>query len=333
MTSVCVLGGGSFGTALADLLARRGLSVRWWMRDPEHAQAVRRTGRNPRYLSEMPLAAGITPTADLAEALRDAAWAIAALPSQALRPTLERARGPLGERPLVIAAKGIEVDSLMTMEEVAADVLGAAARSRLLALSGPSFAREIMQGHPTAVVLACRDEALAERIAAPFFCDNFRAYTSPDVVGVEMGGALKNVMAIAAGVVSGLGFGDNTRAALVTRGLAEITRLSMAKGAHPMTLAGLAGLGDLVLTCTGALSRNRAVGFALGQGRSLEEALASVKETAEGVVTARSAYLLSQRLGVEARIIRAVYQGLYEGVSVREAVTALVRRPPGSELE
>ncbi len=333
MHEVAVLGGGSFGTALAELTARRGFGVRLWMRDPAVAAELNRTRRNPRYLSEFVLDPKVAGTADLAAAVRGATFVLAVVPSHSLRQVLGEARPHLGSVPLVLAAKGIENETLMTMDEVAHDVLGEDIRPRLLTLSGPSFAREIVLGHPTAVVLAGADEKLARSVADDLFSETFRAYTSTDVIGVELGGALKNVIAIAAGVVSGLGFGDNTRAALITRGLAEITRIAVAKGAHPMTLAGLAGVGDLVLTCTGAQSRNRRLGQLLGEGKTLDEAQASVQQVVEGVKTARSAHLLAEALGVEARITRAVYEGLYEGVSVREAVTHIVRRPPGRERE
>jgi glycerol-3-phosphate dehydrogenase (NAD(P)+) len=333
MRTVAVLGGGSFGTALAELTARRGFGVRLWMRDGEAVRALNRTHKNPRYLSQFELHRSVVATDDLKGAVSDAAWVLVAVPSHSMRGVLTSARGALGSAPIVLAAKGIENETLMTMDEVATDTLGAAVRARLLTLSGPSFAREIVAGQPTAVVLACADEPLAREVASDLFSDTFRAYTSSDVIGVEMGGALKNVMAIASGVVSGLGLGDNTRAAIVTRGLAEITRLAVAKGAHPMTLAGLSGVGDLVLTCTGGQSRNRTLGQLMGEGKTLEQALAQIREVVEGVNTARSAHLLAQKLGVEARITRAVYQGLFEGVSVREAVAALVRRPPGSERE
>ena len=203
----------------------------------------------------------------------------------------------------------------------------------MVSLSGPSFAREIMLQHPTAVVLAGDDAALCQRLASMMFSDSFRAYRSSDWVGVEMGGALKNVMAIAAGALTGLGMGDNSRAALITRGVAEMSRMAIAKGGQPQTLAGLAGVGDLVLTCTGALSRNRAVGQALGEGRTVAEALTAVGQVAEGVATSLAAYKLAQRLQVDAPIISAVFRVLYTGQPVQDAVSDLVRRAPGSEWD
>lgn len=331
MQRVTVLGSGSFGTALAQLFARQGQTVRLWSRHAAQAAAINLSRRNPEYLSEFVLLPAITATASLAEALQDSEWVVVALPSHALRATLTAAKPHLRLQPLVIGTKGIEHETLMTMDEVAIDVLGEAWQDRVLALSGPSFAREIMAEQPTAVVLACRDEALAQSVARLLFCDSFRAYCSTDMVGVEMGGALKNVMAIAAGAISGLGLGDNTRAAIITRGIAEITRLAVAKGGNPLTLLGLAGVGDMILTCTGGLSRNRAVGQALGEGTSVEAAVRGVRQVAEGVQTAAAAYHLAQRLGVDVPITSAVYRVLHADLPMRDAVQELVRREPGRE--
>lgn len=331
MQRVCILGGGSFGTAISDLLARQGYDVHLWVRDASVAHHMQQHRRNPRYLSEFTLHENILPTSDLRAALTQAEWVVSTLPSHALRPILEETAPWFPNVPLVLGSKGIESNTLFTCAEIAADVLGHHWENQILALSGPSFAREIMLQHPTAVVLACTDESLAHHIGKAFFCDSFRAYSSTDVVGVEMGGALKNVMAIAAGAISGMGFGDNTRAALITRGIAETSRLAAAKGGKPLTLAGLAGVGDMVLTCTGALSRNRAVGQALGEGKSVEEAIRSVRQVVEGVQTAKSAMQLADRLKVDAPITHAVYSVLYEGWSVRQAIMDLVRREPGRE--
>lgn len=333
MKRVCVLGGGSFGTALADLCARRGHDVWQWVRHPARAKAINTTHRNPDYVSEFDLAPTLRATADPEEALHQSHWCLLAVPTPAVRPTLELLRTVRSPIPLVLAAKGIENESLMTLSEVVLDVLGPAWQDQVLALSGPSFAREIMQRFPTAVVLASRHEGLADAIGKALFCDYFRAYSSTDLVGVEMAGALKNVIAIATGGAAGLGLGHNSRAALITRGLAEITRFAVAKGANPLTVAGLAGVGDLVLTCTGDLSRNRTVGRLLGEGKTLAEATAIVREVAEGVRTTRSAHALAQQLGVDARITRVVYQVLYEDQPVREGLNQLVRRAPGPELE
>jgi glycerol-3-phosphate dehydrogenase (NAD(P)+) len=232
----------------------------------------------------------------------------------------------------VSASKGIEVDSLQTMDEVLRDVLPDRMADRMAFLSGPSFAMEVAQGHPTAVTMAAHDAEVAARAQELFQTDRFRVYTTEDVRGVELGGSLKNVIAIASGVVDGLGFGNNTRAALITRGLAEITRLGVELGASPRTFSGLAGMGDLILTCTGALSRNRSVGLELAAGRSLEEVLAGMTMVAEGVRTARSARQLAERTGVEMPIVDAVHAVLYEGRSAREAVETLMLREPKPEV-
>ena len=333
LKTVAVLGGGSFGTALAQLAAREGQKVRLWMRDSKQAEAINETRHNPRYLSDFELHENIAGTTDMEQALVGADWVMVAGPSQAVRSCLTEAKKFVGDVPLVLAAKGIENETLMTMDEVVHDVLGDEWKDRTLAMSGPSFAKEIIQGMPTAVVLACTDEPLAAQIADILFSDTFRAYTSTDIVGVEVGGALKNVMAIAAGGVIGMGWGHNVRASLVTRGLSEITRIAVAKGANPLTLSGLAGVGDLMLTCTGGLSRNRAVGQALGEGKTLAEAQESIRQVAEGVKTAKGAYLLIQKLGVDCPIMETVYRVLYEDVPIDEAVQGLVERPTGQELQ
>lgn len=334
MQTVAVLGDGSFGMALATLLARIGSErVALWSHNSERIAAMRTERRNPKYLSDHELHAAIAPTESLQDALTDAELVVVAIPSQVIRSVLSAGAPHWPEAPIVLGSKGIENDTLMTLDEVVIDVLGESFASRVLALSGPSFAREIVEGEPTAVVLASRDQSLADTISARLCIGAFRAYSSSDIVGVELGGALKNVMAIAAGAITGMGYGHNTRTAMITRGLAEITRLAVAKGAHPMTLAGLAGMGDLVLTCTGGLSRNRAVGEKLGQGKTMNEALAEIGQVAEGVKTTLSAKQLADRLGVDAPITNAVYRVLYEDASIRDAVAGLLARPTKRERE
>lgn len=333
MQHVLVLGGGSFGTALAQLFARRGIKVSLHVRTPGVAAAINQSRRNPNYLSEFALHANITATACLKTGMALCDTIVSGLPSHALRDVMTELSAHLGApRPLIIGTKGIEPDTLMTMDEVTQDVLGDRVAPFIVALSGPSFAREMMREHPTAVVLACRDEALAQRIAQPLFCETFRPYCSTDVVGVEMGGALKNIMALAAGALVGLGLGDNSRAAMITRGIAEISRLAIAKGGDPLTLMGLAGVGDLVLTCTGALSRNRAVGEAMGRGLSLQEACAQVGQVAEGIGTTKAAFALAQKLNVQVPITRAVYQVLYKQMPAAQALQQIMQRAPGREL-
>jgi glycerol-3-phosphate dehydrogenase (NAD(P)+) len=321
---VAVLGGGSWGTALAAHLARAGARVRLWVREPEIAAAINDRRENPRYLKGVALPQGLCALTDLAEAARGAPALVVAVPSEFCRELYRRLR-PLAApgAPLVSATKGIETESLQRMTEVAADE---APGHPLAVLSGPSFALEVARGQPTAVVVASADAAVAEALQRRFSARTFRAYTSDDVVGVELAGALKNVIAIAAGIVAGLGYGHNTLAALITRGLAEISRLAAAKGARPDTLAGLAGLGDLVLTCTGGLSRNRRVGELLGAGRSLDEAVHETEMVAEGVRTALAACALAERAGVEMPIASQMRAVLYGGKPPREAVDELMLR-------
>ena len=261
------------------------------------------------------------------EALGRAEIVVLVVPSGAFRSVLDRARPHVPPGALVVSAtKGIESGSLMTMGEVLADVLGRAVGHRAVAFSGPSFAKEVAAGMPTAVVAASADAEAARAAQQALVTERLRVYTSDDPVGVEIGGSLKNVIALAAGASDGLGFGHNARAALITRGLAEIGRLAVAKGGRERTLAGLAGLGDLVLTCTGELSRNRTVGFELGRGRRLDDVLASLGHVAEGVETARSAYELAARIGVDLPITAEVYRVLYEGKPPRQAVVDLMSR-------
>lgn len=328
MTRVAVLGAGAFGTALSKVLAEQKNPTKLWAIDEGLAEAINETKRNDTYLPGVSLPDTLTATPDIAEVLADAELAIFVVPSHATRAVAEQAKDHIGgDTILCCATKGIENDSLMLMSEVMVDVLGDAYRPRLTYFSGPSFAKEIAAGVPTAVTVAGESSEMAERVQREFATINLRMYFTHDVVGVELGGALKNVIAIAAGAVDGLGLGLNTRAALMTRGLAELTRLGMAKGAEPATMAGLAGMGDLVLTCTGSLSRNRTVGFELGKGRKLDAILNDLGHVAEGVKTTLSAYQLGQKLGVEMPITEEVYHVLYEDKPARQAVMDLMTRP------
>jgi glycerol-3-phosphate dehydrogenase (NAD(P)+) len=271
------------------------------------------------------------PTANLEAALEGVELVVLALPTEALRQTLGAARGFLPEVPLVVASKGIEKRTLLLPTEIVDDVLGGTARTRTLALSGPSFAVEVAKRQPTNVVVAAKDLAVSVDVQSRIATERLRVYSSDDPVGVQVGGALKNVIAIAAGACDGLGFGHNTRAALITRGLAEMARLATKKGGNVLTLAGLAGLGDLVLTCTGELSRNRTVGYELGRGRPLAEVLAGLGHVAEGVTTAESAHRLANDLGVDLPIASEVYAVLFENKPVLEAVRDVLARPLRSE--
>lgn len=328
---VTVLGAGSWGTALALHAARRGHAVRLWTRSAEHLAAMQVDGCNRRYLAEFPFPGNVTPTHDLAAALAGAELVILAIPSHALRDALVQVKEVFtrsgGPAPMyLVAAKGVEVDSLATMADVVKETLPGEHAGRMAALGGPSFAAEVARGLPTAVVIASHAAAVADRIQHMLAGDGLRAYVTEDVVGVELGGAFKNVIALGAGVCDGAGLGQNARAALITRGLAEIGRLCLALGAHPATLSGLAGLGDLVLTCTGGLSRNRRVGLALGQGQSLQEILREMGMVAEGVNNTLSAHRLAQREGVDMPITAMMHAILYEGIGVARAVAGLMQR-------
>ena len=325
MTRVAVVGGGAWGTVLADLLTRKGEAVTLWAREPEVVEAVNRDHRNPFFLPDAPLAPAVRATGDLAAAVRDAEVVVSAAPSHAVREVMTEAARAVTGKPLIVSvSKGLEPDRLVTLSCVLDQVFGPA--TPLAVLSGPSFAREVYQRQPTAVVVAAADEAVARRVQQVFSCAHFRVYTHTDVAGVELGGALKNVIALAAGILEGLGLGHNPRAALITRGLAEITRLGVALGADPLTFAGLAGMGDLILTATGALSRNRGLGVELGQGRTLEQAQAGKQTVAEGVPTARAAVALGDRHDVELPITREVAAILFEGKAPRDAIAALMER-------
>jgi glycerol-3-phosphate dehydrogenase (NAD(P)+) len=327
-----VVGAGSWGTALANLLAKKGGDTVLWSFEPEVAESIRSEHVNRRYLEEVALDPRLRVTTDMREAVEGAAVVLSVSPSHVVRPVMAQAARHMTPGVLVVSAsKGIENDSLKTMDEVLSDVLPNHAVAGCAFLSGPSFALEVGQEQPTAVTIASHSREAAARAQALFQTPYFRVYTSSDVRGVELGGSLKNVIAIAAGVVEGLGYGNNTRAALITRGLAEITRLGVAGGAEAGTFAGLAGMGDLILTCTGALSRNRQVGVELGRGRPIEEILGGMVAVAEGVKTARSARDLSQKLGIEMPIVEAVHALLYEGLPAPRALEMLMLREPRPE--
>ncbi|HKQ70782.1 MAG TPA: NAD(P)H-dependent glycerol-3-phosphate dehydrogenase [Polyangiaceae bacterium] len=327
MKRAAILGAGAWGTALATVLARKGEKVTLWTRRGDLAAEIARNRENRRYLPGTVLADAIYVTSDLARALSGADVVLLAIPSHAMRAFVAEASTLLPhDAALVSATKGIENDSLMLMREVILDVMGPAIDGRLTVLSGPSFAREVALELPTALVVAGVSPKNAAEVQSRCATDRLRVYTSDDPTGVELGGALKNVIAIAAGACDGLGYGHNSRAALITRGLAEMVRLSMAKGGNALTLAGLSGLGDLVLTCTGELSRNRTVGIEMGRGRALPDVLAGLGHVAEGVKTAKSAYDLGRKYNVEMPITTEVYRVLYEGKSPKQAVSDLMAR-------
>jgi glycerol-3-phosphate dehydrogenase (NAD(P)+) len=331
---VAVIGGGSWGTALASVLATNGHDPVVWSHDAEAARHIESRHENPKYLPGLKLPEAVKATSEMTSALAGAELVVAVNPSHVTRAVMEKALPLLPKAtPIVCATKGIENETLFTMHEVLEDVLPAELHPYLTCLSGPSFARETVQRMPTAVVVASPWEKMAQRVQRAFSNDYFRVYTSVDVQGVELGGSLKNVCAIAAGISDGMGFGSNTRAAIMTRGLAELVRLAVKKGANPLTLSGLAGMGDLVLTCTGELSRNRTVGLGLGRGQSLDEVLAGMTQVAEGVRTAKSVNDLAKKLGVEMPLHEAIYRILYEGLSPKAALQSLTSRELKSEFQ
>jgi len=334
MSRILVLGSGAWGTAIALSLHRRGgHQVSLWAHSPELAAGIRSAGENRQFLPGFPLPADLVVTGT-DEAVSEAEIVVSVIPSEFLRATIVRLRPHLhAGQILVSATKGVENGSYLRMTEVIAAALEGLDLP-IGAFSGPSFAYEVAQGQPTAVTVAFEDAAIATRIQQEFSSETLRLYTSTDIVGVELGGALKNVIAIAAGIASGVGLGYNSAAGLITRGIVEITRLAVACGAHRETMAGLSGVGDLVLTCTGSLSRNRTVGTELGKGRRLPEILESLGgKVAEGVLTTRAALGLARRLGIEMPITEQMEQILDEGKAPMEAIRDLMVRPGRDEFE
>jgi glycerol-3-phosphate dehydrogenase (NAD(P)+) len=328
-----VLGAGSWGTALGSVLAGKGFPVTVWDADGAPLEAIATRHENVRYLPGIPLPEALGASPDLARALEGAELVVLAVPSHAVRQVAIAARPHLRAGvPVCSAAKGVEVDTLMTMSEVLEDVLPVAMHPYFTFLSGPSFAAEVARGAPTAVTIAGRWDRVAKAVQEAFHTRSFRPYTSNDVVGVEIGGCAKNVVAIATGLCDGMGFGANARAALITRGLAEISRLAVRKGANPLTLSGLSGLGDLVLTCSSEQSRNFRVGYGLGKGKKLEEIQRELGQVAEGILNAKSVHLLARKVGVEMPISEAVYRMLYEGEDPRAAMLGLTARDTKAEL-
>ena len=329
MKRLAIIGGGAWGTGLAAAAARAGAAVTLWARDPDVVAAINRDHQNPPFLPGIQLDPRIAATGDAAVALTGADAALIVVPAQFLRGVLAQLAPllPAG-LPLLLCAKGIETGSGKTMTEVAGDITPAAP---LAVLSGPSFAAEVARGLPTAVTIASRDATLAQAFVAALGSARFRPYSSHDPIGAEIGGAVKNVLAIACGIVEGKGLGDNARAALITRGLAEMVRLGIAKGAAAETFRGLSGLGDLVLTCTAVQSRNYALGAALGRGLRREEALAGRRAVVEGVASAAAVAGLAARLGVEMPITAAVDGVLHRGIAIDMMIDSLLSRPPRAE--
>lgn len=331
MKEIAIIGAGSWGTALAVVAARAGHVVRLWSRNQDVVDSINRYRVNSQYLSSTSIPAGVVATTNAEAAMSRGSLVLIAVPSHAVRDTLNAVAALLDKNAIIVSVtKGIEIETTKRISEIVKDVVGS--EYPFVSLSGPSFAKEVVDGHPTAIVAASRDLAAARVVQNDLSFENLRIYTNTDVVGTELGGSVKNVMAIAAGMTAGLGFGSNSVAALITRGLAEITRLARREGAQIETLMGLAGLGDLVLTCTGTLSRNRYVGEELGKGRTLAEIVAEMNEVAEGINTARAVKKLADRAGLEMPITNEVNAVLYDGKPARDAVAELMSRPLREEV-
>lgn len=326
-----VVGAGAWGTALADLLARNGHDTVLWAREADVVEGIEARHENARFLAGHALAPSLRATSDMHAALAGRALVVYAAPSHVLRAVVASGAAAVAPDAVsAVASKGIERETMALMTDVVEQTLPGRA---VVAISGPSFAAEVAARQPTAIVAACAHGAAATVVQRALSSREFRVYTHDDVTGVELGGALKNVMAVATGILDGLGLGFNSRAALITRGLAEMTRLGVALGAQPQTFAGLAGLGDLVLTCTGSLSRNRTVGVEIGQGKTLAEVLTGRETVAEGVLNTQSAKALADRVGVEMPIVNAVHRILFEGQEVRTAVSELMTRALRAEQD
>lgn len=333
MKRVAVIGAGSWGTALGIIAARRGHEVRLWSRNTEVVESINTRHVNAVYLPGSNMPERVRATREIEDALESAEFVLLAAPSHATRALLTSMVPHVNPDMIFVSAtKGIEIDSGKRISQIVAEVVGKKFAPRFVCLSGPSFAKEVVEKHPTAVVAASSSLEIGRIVQAELSSETLRIYTNDDVVGTELGGSVKNVMAIAAGMVAGLGFGSNSVAALITRGLAEMTRLALKEGAKLETLMGLAGLGDLVLTCTGSLSRNRFVGQELGKGRGLEEITSGMKEVAEGVKTTQALKRLAARLNVEMPITNEVHAVLYEGKKAQDAAVNLMTRPLREEF-
>jgi glycerol-3-phosphate dehydrogenase (NAD(P)+) len=333
MKRIAVIGAGSWGTALGIHAARAGHKVSLWSRNTEVVESINRFHVNSMYFAHSRVPDGVRATSEIAEAVGRAELVILATPSHAMRAVLETSVSSLEPNAIFVSAtKGIEFETGKRISQIVNEVVGDNFSPKFVCLSGPSFAKEVVEGHPTAIVAASDDKRLSRVVQSELSFESLRIYTNDDVIGTELGGSVKNVMAIAAGMVAGLGFGSNSVAALITRGLAEMTRLALREGGKTETMMGLAGLGDLVLTCTGSLSRNRFVGQELGRGLSLSDITAGMNEVAEGVKTTQALRQLAARVGVEMPITEEVYGVLYEGKTAHEAAAKLMTRPLRGEF-
>ncbi|KUK10776.1 MAG: Glycerol-3-phosphate dehydrogenase (NAD(P)+) [Clostridia bacterium 41_269] len=334
LRKVAVLGAGSWGTALAITLAGKGFKVMLWARKSEDAEMLNQKRENLKYLKGCLIPDNVEATSNLEKALEGAEAVVLSVPSHAVREVVRKCRKKIErEAVLINTAKGLELETLKRLTEVMKEELPDYLGERIAVLSGPSHAEEVGVGMPTTVVASAYNNQVAEYVQDLFITSRFRVYTNPDVIGVELGGALKNVIALATGISDGLGFGDNTRAALMTRGIAEISRLGIRMGASPLTFAGLAGIGDLIVTCTSRHSRNRRAGIQLGQGKKLDEVLEDMGMVVEGVKTTKAAYELSRRYGVEMPITEQVYGVLFEGRDPKKGVNKLMGRVKTKEVE
>lgn len=334
MERVAVIGAGSWGTALAVLLAHKNFDVRMWSIEPNVIEEINTKRTNSSYLPGVSIPANLTVFSSLEDALQESTVIVTSVPAQVFRENIKRIRPFLTEKHLIVnTAKGVEEASLKRLSEVYRDETDEKFHRNFVVLSGPSHAEEVSRGIPTAVVVAGTNRAICERAQDIFMCNDFRVYTNPDVIGVELSGALKNVIAICTGISDGLGFGDNTKAAIMTRGLAEITRLGVALGANPLTFSGLAGVGDLIVTCTSMHSRNRRFGIEVGSGKTVKEALEKVRMVVEGYSTARAAYNLAKQADVTMPITEQAYRVLYHGEKALDAVANLMTRGKKHELE
>ncbi|MGK9064003.1 NAD(P)H-dependent glycerol-3-phosphate dehydrogenase [Stutzerimonas chloritidismutans] len=327
---IAVLGGGSFGTALANLMAENGHSVRLWMRDPEQARSIRVDRQNPRYLKGVKVHDKVEAVTDLPQTVGDCELVFVALPSSALRAALAPVAGRLAGKMLVSTTKGIEAQGFKLMSQIIEEI---APQARIGVISGPNLAREVAEHALTATVIASHDEALCRSVQAALHGRTFRVYASADRFGVELGGALKNVYAIMAGMAAALGMGENTRSMLITRALAEMTRFAVKLGANQMTFLGLAGVGDLIVTCTSSKSRNFQVGYALGEGLSLDEAVARLGEVAEGVNTIKVLKTRAEELQVYMPLVAGLHAILFEGRTLEQVIALLMRGEPKTDVD
>ncbi|SHK39323.1 NAD(P)H-dependent glycerol-3-phosphate dehydrogenase [Paramaledivibacter caminithermalis] len=326
-----VLGAGSWGTALSIVLADKGHSVNLWGRNQEHIESLRCTRENSKYLPNAVLSQNINMYTDICDCIKGCSIIVLAVSSQGIRETLEKIKGYVSKEQIFVnVSKGIENNSLLRISQIVNDYYP---DNHYVALSGPSHAEEVCKGIPTTIVSASKSRYAAEYVQDIFITNKLRVYTNPDVVGVELGGSLKNVIALGAGISDGLGYGDNAKAALMTRGIREIARLGEAMGANISTFAGLTGIGDLIVTCTSMHSRNRRCGIQLGQGKSLKEAVASIGMVVEGVYTTKAAYELSKKFKIEMPITNEIYKILYDGCSAKESVSNLMLRSKTHEIE